>query len=468
MNIITNIPQDGLIIDKPGTYHLIDNIDFTPIKENSFAIIIASNNVYLKGKNNCIIQTNSLIKHCFGIQIKSHINNVEVSNLSLKNITGGGIWVRGGNSHILFKKIKMRNCGYHGLTLLDQNGIVIHDYNISKIPTAFSSGLFLDGGYNNPIKNVEIVECDFFETGINRETNKYELSSTGIFIYQSENILIKNCSVDGVVGLVVSFGVTLVAITNIIIDDMIICDVYSSRRAEEMFKYDIGGKIKDLRPTSIFSNIDPKDFINRLDDHGNRDYVNGSPNPIHHHNTQPVTACHIKNVIPHHKENEEIIAKEHVWRELRTLYRLVSYNSDIKSNISAKYAKWVEMFCEHTLKVKVRVIGGFANLYENGNTILPHHRDAYGKWVFGLSFGETRTLEFVNDSDPTDVTAFELSGGDIFIFSPDINYTHQHRMRAEPERKGRRVNLTYFLEIVEGDSNRLTTTPDIIENIPTF
>lgn len=445
-------------IDKPGTYVFDEDI----LWPNH--IIIAANDVILNGDNHTIRQSNTSIKKCFGVKIKPGVKNVQILNLNLENLSGGGIWLQGNNSNITIKRVKVRNCGYSGLTSLDSNSLIIHDPKIQKIPTAYSFGLLLDGGHNRPIKDIQIIECDFFETGIFE--SKYEIASSAIIVYQAENILIKDCSVDGCVGIITAFGITLVAISNIVLDDVIISDIYSSRRAEGLFVHDIGANLHNVIPTSIISNINATDFRQRLIDHGNRDYnaieCQKRINPMVKH--PKVTALHLKGVIPNHQENEKLLFEEHIWRELRTLGRLVSYHSHERSTTSAMYAKWVEEFCDKMLGVKVKVMGGFANLYLNGEIPLSAHRDAFGKWIFGLSFGETRTLEFFADSDPDDITSFELSGGDIFVFSPEINHTHMHRMRPEPERKGRRINVTYFLDVLPGeDPNKLLRLPKSIE-----
>lgn len=56
------------------------------------------------------------------------------------------------------------------------------------------------------------------------------------------------------------------------------------------------------------------------------------------------------------------------------------------------------------------------------------------------------------------------------MFAPNVNNFFQHGMFAEPERKESRVNLTFFVDIIEGDEMRLLKplTDDMLKHIPPF
>ena len=269
-----NSPK-SFTIKQAGHYILTADVNWTISQADSFAISIETDNVTIDFQKHYIKQLDIQCKHCFAIQIGPLVKNVQIMNLCIINVSGGGIWLRGGNEAIVIKRIQTRNCGYHGLTLLDPRGLMIYDPNIPKIPNAYSQGLLLDGGYGRLIKNVQILECDFYECGIysDSDTPKYEISCGAILIYQAENILIQDCSVDGCVGLIVAFGISLIGISNVMINDVIISDIYSNRRAEGYFIYDIDAELKDVMPTAIYSNVNPNDFIKRLNDHGNSDYM---------------------------------------------------------------------------------------------------------------------------------------------------------------------------------------------------
>lgn len=199
---------------------------------------------------------------------------------------------------------------------------------------------------------------------------------------------------------------------------------------------------------------------------------------------KPLEACHLRGVIPMHQENVAKLFAEHPWQEVPSrfgtkLSRLICGDSTAVSPTSAIYASWVELFCERILGVRVHVRSSFANLYADGNAALPAHRDQYACWIFGLSFGETRTFDFITDSvkptiktsvTPGDITSIPMESGDVLLFSPGMNDTHRHRILKEPSRKGKRINLTYFIDVLPGqDESRLINPPEIkAESIPTF
>ena len=202
------------------------------------------------------------------------------------------------------------------------------------------------------------------------------------------------------------------------------------------------------------------------------------------HTVPGMEACHLQGIIPMHAEKDELLFSEHNWTKIPSrfgtfLSRLVCGSSEIKSRTSGIYAKWVELFCEKVLGVRVVVQSGFANLYPSGNATLPAHRDEYGCWIFGLSFGETRTFDFVANGvkttlkkgpNPGDIIPLEMKSGDILLFSTGVNKTHKHRILAEPNREGRRINITYFIMAEPGeDESRFLNPPVIKANmIPTF
>src|SRR5579885_951750 len=194
-----------------------------------------------------------------------------------------------------------------------------------------------------------------------------------------------------------------------------------------------------------------------------------------------IEACHLQNVIPKHKENFQKLFQEHPWQKWKSrfgadLSRSVCHESDKVSRTSGIYCKWVELFCHKILGVRVQVDGAFANYYPDGEATLPAHRDQYEKWVFGLSFGETRTFDFVPNSVKanvkrnTGIISITMNSGDVVLFSPKVNDDYKHRILSEPRRKGPRINLTYFLSIFPGeDEKKMIQPPEIRQDlIPTF
>lgn len=345
------------------------------------------------------------------------------------------------------------------MTQLDTKGL---PHNAVRAST---QAIVFDGGYGRPIKAVRVLDCVFAECGILRSTpNTYESHCGAILAYHATDITIKGCTIDGCVGRNTSYALSLIDITNALIDDLFITDIFSCGKAEGIFTHDVDGQVKNSLPTSIVSHVPAHRFEDMLDNHMNyKEDVEIDP-------TYRIEANHLKGVIPQHKEQIQALFDEHKWREFRTLGRLVCHQADKRSQTTAIYGKWVELFCERVLDVKVHVVGAFANLYENGSVQLPAHRDQYKKWIIGLSFGGTRTLEFVPDDPNAQSTSFLMESGDLFIFAPDVNNRYIHRMQEEPNSKERRINLTYFLDISpDQDPNKLLNPPKVhTETIPTF
>ena len=430
MNVTQASFDKKFIISTPNVYTITENII------SNETILIESDDVILDGNNFIISQKN--VNNCIGIRIANNCKNIQIKNLTLQKFSAGGIYCSK-NSNLKFDNIKITNCGYSNI--------------IEKFPFNFSCGFMF-----NDCKYIELNNCLFSEFGFLNKT--YGLNSSAIFAYHTDNFRVKGCTIDGCVGAEISFGVVLICMSGVLIDDLFITDIYSSKTAKGIYNYDVDASVKNFLETTIISNLPPSQFEYYLKNHGNYHIKNNTID------SKPIQVSHVKNVIPKHREKEEILFQEHKWREFRTLYRLVCHNSNKISQTSAIYGKWVELYCERVLKVKVRVEAAFANLYPTGETPLPLHRDQYKKWIFGLSFGETRTFEFIPDNDQLNVIKYTLDSGDIFIFSHDVNERFQHRMSSEPERKGRRINITYFIEVLEKENEDRLLLP-IGKNIPT-
>ncbi len=452
--------NDGYFISDPGTYIIDENIMCGFKNSNSFAITIGTSDVIIHGHGNTLSQSDTNIKHIIGIQIKEGFHNIQIHDITFNQLSGGAIWFHEGSSDLLTKGIRTINCGYNGATLFDTKRIG------SKTPHAMTHGILFEGNIEKPIRNAQIIQCTFTESGISKNNSSlFESACSPLQIYQASDVIVKGCAIDGCVGKDAAWGMTLVGISNINISDTVITDIFSSDNAQGIYKYDIEGESTGIITTAIFSGIHTNHFRTMLETHGR---INSS---LALEDVQyPMKVCHIKGIIPKRTENGLLLFEEHTWKEFRTLHRLVCHNSNHVSKTSAIYAQWVELFCERVLGIKVKVTGGFANLYLTGEVPLPAHRDTDDQWIFGLSFGESRTLDFVADNNKDNITSFELEDGDIFIFSPTLNETHQHRILPQPERKGRRINLTYFLNVLPGqDCDKLLQHPSLCSvQIPRF
>ncbi len=457
-NILCN--TNGYIIKNPGIYRIEENIELNSAESNSFAITIACDDVSLMGNGKYLKQINLSLKHNIGIQIQENLKNISIENLALKDFSGGGIWVHGNAQNIHLAQLKFSNCGFNKTTTLDRKTLPF------DIPSELSFEILIDGGYAKQFRGVEIVDCTFSECGILR-SSKNSLCApihSAICAYQGSDLKIIGCTIDGIVGRSQAYGITLASLSNCLIQDAFITDIFAKDKAEGILASDVDAQVQDLLQTSILAGVSHARFEYFLDTHESyKELVQEDP-------TYHIEANHLKGVIPDHEKNLELLCDEHKWREFRTLGRLVCHNSDKKSQTAAIYGKWVELFCDRILGVEIQVVGSFANLYPSGETPLPSHRDQYKKWIIGLSFGQTRTLEFVPDAQGAGIVSFAMESGDIFIFSPDVNNRYEHRMLPEPEKQGKRVNLTYFLEILPGqDCNKLVKAPKFDpKNIPTF
>src|SRR5437868_5118755 len=99
-----------LYIDKPGNHTLSEDITCSTLRKDDFLISISSDDVILDGNMHTINQINPLIPHVIGIQVAPNVKNITIYNLTLKNLSGGGIWVQGNNSNITAKNVKIINC----------------------------------------------------------------------------------------------------------------------------------------------------------------------------------------------------------------------------------------------------------------------------------------------------------------------------------------------------------------------
>lgn len=266
--------------------------------------------------------------------------------------------------------------------------------------------------------------------------------STCIRASHVDTLYIKDCTIDGCVSWQCSQAIALLH-TNATLNDVFITDVVSGGTADCVFALDTAADLINVPQVGVRHHMSHDDMVR---------FLRHEPEHLTDA-TLCMVASHLKGVVPTEIDTLDALIAEHKWREFRTLERLVCHNSHLVSKTYAMYAKWVERLCQ-SMGVNARVVGAFSNLYKSGNVPLPLHRDAYDKWIVGLSFGETRTLEFVAANNSV-VASFELGHGDVLMFPPRMNDHFQHRMLAEPQRTGARVNLTFFLDVSAEESKLL-------------
>lgn len=445
---ITEIVKGGLVINEAGIYSFSDDIQ-TDVIENSSeqvftAIKVTCNDVIIEGHQYCLTQQKSQSKRQhYGIVVEENCRNVTIRNLTICNFNTAALVVKASTVNIKLEGLKIRNCGY-GLPLK-----WVAQLRFPQCPDAFSHGILIEAAS----QQLQIKDCDFIECGLSMAVNdseeprQYALSCSALTILADQGSTLQGCTIDGCVGLIRAYGLTAIKSTQLQVKDLFITDIFSTRDAQYIYHYDIDAEFKQFQRGALLSNIPmPVDFPAILKTHGEK-----PPKlAISRLNIIELQVNHIQNVVPLHREKEELLVTEHKWRDFRTLLRQVCHNSPEKSKTSAIYAKWCELFCEKILGVKIRVERGFANLYRDGTVALPIHRDAYNKWIIGLSFGESRTMDFVPDDPSGTIQSYVMETGDVLLFSHEINKTFQHRMLSEPHRSGRRVNLTYFFEVLPG------------------
>jgi len=131
--------------------------------------------------------------------------------------------------------------------------------------------------------------------------------------------------------------------------------------------------------------------------------------------------------------------------------------------------KWVQDFFLETMNIRCDVMGIFGNHYRTGNDWLPDHKDSYDSngvklHVVSLSFGATRNFRFIGGGSNKDHT-FQLSEGDIIIFSPEQNLKAKHGIPKQPAVKQARINLTCFC-IFRGDPYNSEFVSALVPPIP--
>lgn len=174
---------------------------------------------------------------------------------------------------------------------------------------------------------------------------------------------------------------------------------------------------------------------------------------------------YITNAIPEHQlifnNLNNLPWHEIMWKTGRSLPRLCLHSVEVFP-VGNMMRQWVELFFFETMNVGCKVMSIFGNHYRDGKDWLPDHRDSYDMngmqlHVVSLSFGVTRTFRFAGMGP-----SFELSGGDMIMFSPAHNAISKHGIPKGTTINGSRINLTCFC-LFQGDPY---SSPFIRELIP--
>lgn len=270
-----------------------------------------------------------------------------------------------------------------------------------------AANILIKGPENSLFDSLEVCieNCVFQECGVNeKNSTSFEMCVAAIYVSRCKRLNITGSTFDGVVSLFKSYGVVVEHVDDANIVDNFFTDIYALKEANAYHFLDSNANVKQSILGSIENGVKKEDLLMRLSHHPSfKDSAD-----IANKQSSNLDVSLLKNVVPFHIENKQRLLEELKWRDFRNLDRLVCHQAHLRSQTTARYSYWLENFCKQVFEVKVKVCVAFANLYQNGNVTLPFHRDQYHKWVFGLSFGETRTFVFQKD-------------GNFFIFSKCAN-----------------------------------------------
>ncbi len=108
----------------------------------------------------------------------------------------------------------------------------------------------------------------------------------------------------------------------------------------------------------------------------------------------------------------------------------------------------IQKYIENIEDIKKPLINScLINQYENGNNFIAPHSDsnlAFGDTptIIGLSFGETRQIEFIHNTNTNKNFSFNLENGSIFIMAGDSQIDFKHTIRKNNSKK-ERYSLTF-------------------------
>jgi len=166
---------------------------------------------------------------------------------------------------------------------------------------------------------------------------------------------------------------------------------------------------------------------------------------------------YLKNVVPEAKMlfqqlNSQVNWTIKMWNN-KPLPRLCCHSVQ-QYEVGDLIVKWVEDFFRNTMNIECTVHDIFGNRYRDGNDYLPDHSDQYGDHhVVSLSFGATRLFRFKKGTvvEPK----FNLTAGDLIIFSPKQNVDYKHGIPKQAQIKDERINLTMFCTFNKDPYNTL-------------
>ena len=155
---------NGYVIDKPGSYMLCNDIDWSPRSSNSFAITIEANDVSLDLGNHVITQTDTSTSLNFAIHVLQNSECVSIRNGKFSMLSGGAVLVEAGSSCITIENIEVCKSSYQGqvtvATPINQSPPFPTDI------TEWAAPIFFNGQDSNIIKDVTLKNLNLCDNGM--------------------------------------------------------------------------------------------------------------------------------------------------------------------------------------------------------------------------------------------------------------------------------------------------------------
>lgn len=130
-----------------------------------------------------------------------------------------------------------------------------------------------------------------------------------------------------------------------------------------------------------------------------------------------------------------------MWKTSRYLPRLVFRYRD--NNQRYEVIEELILYVEEVLETNVN--GVWCNFYQKGSDYTPYHQDSYGCHVLSLSFGDSRHFT-LRDKNTKNIKKFNLSHGDAFYFTPEINKIHEHSLLKKSTTAEPRISVVFFID----------------------
>lgn len=150
---------------------------------------------------------------------------------------------------------------------------------------------------------------------------------------------------------------------------------------------------------------------------------------------------YLESIVPHQHTRTSIILGN------PGLIYKVSYRGITKETIVTPWNTLpifnaLKSFIEDVTKQKFTVC--VIQRYPHGNIGIAPHKDKEmvpGTLIAGLSFGATRTLDFIKPN--YDNVSIKLNSGSLYVLNPPTNQFWLHSIRTEPQVKEVRYSLTF-------------------------